>query len=70
LATLLSHALVDDAEHAEALRLLRASPALEEARETLRCYADTARQTLADLPDTAPRAALEALTELVIERTG
>ena len=70
LAALLSHPLIDDAEHAEALRLLRASPALEEARETLRCYAEAARQTLADLPDTAPRGALEALTELVIERTG
>ena len=69
-AVLLSHPLIDDAELAEALRLLRASPALDEARETLRCYAATARDTLADLPDVPARAALEALTELVIERTG
>jgi heptaprenyl diphosphate synthase len=70
LEVLLSHPLIDDAELDEALRLLRASPALDEARETLRCYAATARDTLADLPDIPPRAALEALTELVIERTG
>jgi heptaprenyl diphosphate synthase len=70
LADLLSHPLVDDAEHAEALRLLRRSPALEDARETLRCYAEAARHTLVEVPDVPPRAALEALTDLVIERTG
>ena len=70
LGSLVSHPLVDDAEHAEALRLLRASSALDEARATLRSYADTARATLAGLPDVPARAAFEALTELVIARTG
>ena len=70
LGMLLSHPLVDDAEHAEALWLLRNSPALDEARDTLRCYADNARQTLDDLPAGPPRTALEALTDIVIARTG
>jgi heptaprenyl diphosphate synthase len=70
LRSLVSRPLVDDAEHAEALALLRASDAMVEARATLRGYADTARGTLAGLPDVPARAAFEALTELVIARTG
>jgi heptaprenyl diphosphate synthase len=70
LASLVSRPLVEDAEVAEALTLLRASSALDEARETLRTYADTARATLADLPDVPARDAFEALTEIVIARTG
>lgn len=70
LRELVAHPLVDDGEHAEALRLLRGSDAIAEARETLRSYADTARATLDDMPDVPARAALEALTELVIARTG
>src|SRR5262249_10860122 len=56
LRELVAHPLVDDAEHAEALGLLRASPALDEARGTVRQYADTARAMLAELPDVAARA--------------
>ena len=70
LRALVSHPLVDDAEHAEALGLLRSSSALDEARRTLAGYADTARATLSDLPDLPSRAALEALTDIVIARTG
>jgi geranylgeranyl pyrophosphate synthase len=70
LRDLVGRALVDDDEHAEALRLLRASPAMDEARATLRGYADTARETLHALPDVAARAALEVLTDIVIARTG
>ncbi|HET8584086.1 MAG TPA: polyprenyl synthetase family protein [Jatrophihabitans sp.] len=70
LRALVSHPLVDDAEHAEALRLLRSSPALDEARATLRRYADTARATLTGLPDVPARRALDALVDLVISRTG
>ena len=70
LRSLVSHPLVDDAEHAQALKLLRASDGMREARETLRGYADAARRTLMALPDVPARAALEALTELVIDRTG
>jgi heptaprenyl diphosphate synthase len=69
LRSLVNHPLVDDAEHAEALRLLRASPALDEARATLRSYADSAHALLAELPNVPARGALEDLTELVIARS-
>jgi heptaprenyl diphosphate synthase len=70
LRELVSHPLTDDAEHAEALELLRTSAAMAEARETLRDYADAAHQHLADMPDVPARDALNALTEIVIARTG
>ena len=70
LASLVSRPLVADEDVAEALTLLRASSALDEARATLRTYADTARTTLAELPDVPARDAFEALTEIVIARTG
>ncbi|MDQ2797965.1 MAG: polyprenyl synthetase family protein [Actinomycetota bacterium] len=70
LRELVSHPLVDDAEHAEALPLLRSSAAMDEARATLRAYADTARGTLSVMPAVPARDAFEALTELVIDRTG
>jgi len=62
--------ILDDADHAEALRLLRESDALQQARDVMREYADAARETLATLPDVPARAALLALTELVVERSG
>ena len=61
---------MDDASVGEALRLLRSSPAMEQARATTRGYADGARAVLADLPDVPARQALEALCDLVTERTG
>jgi heptaprenyl diphosphate synthase len=70
LRSLVSRPLIDDDEHAEALRLLRASAAMDEARATLRSYADSAEALLAELPDVPARAALETLTELVIARSG
>jgi len=70
LRALVSHPLIDDAEHAEALALLRASDALDEARLTLRGYADTAQAMLDDLPDVPARAAMEQLAETVIARSG
>jgi heptaprenyl diphosphate synthase len=70
LRELVSRPLPADDEHAEALLLLRASAAMGEARTTLQQHADAARAELADLPDVPARAALEALTELVIDRTG
>ena len=60
----------DDLDHAEALRLLRAHPALEAAREEARRWATDARRTLAPLPDESPRRALEALCDYVVNRTG
>ncbi len=70
LRELVSRPVVDDAEHAEALALLRSSPAIDEARSTLRGYADTARAMLTALPEAPARDALAALTEVVIARTG
>ena len=70
LRTLVDRPLTDDAEHAEALSLLRGSSALRQARDTLRHYADAARESLVDLPDLPARTALAALSDLVIERTG
>ena len=70
LRELVGAAITDDADHAEALALLRKSPALPRARSTLQNYADSARTMLAPLPDVPARAALEALTYTVIARTG
>ena len=70
LRSLVSRPVVDDVEHAEALGLLRSSHAMDQARETMASYADAARATLSALPDLPARAALEALAELVIARTG
>jgi geranylgeranyl pyrophosphate synthase len=70
LRSLLSGPLVDDADHAEALSLLRSSDALTESRATLKSYAQTARNLLTDLPEIPARDALRTLTDVVIERTG
>ena len=61
--------LTDPALHAEALGLLRGSPALEEARETVRTWIGDARDLLAQLPDVPARAAFESLCDFVITRT-
>jgi heptaprenyl diphosphate synthase len=70
LRRLVGRPLVDELEHAEALTLLRDSAALNQARTVLVDYARAARARLHALPDIAPRAALAALTDLVVERTG
>lgn len=62
--------VTDDARHAEALGLLRESPALKRARETVRSYAEEARERLAPLPAGAPRRALESLCDFIADRTG
>jgi geranylgeranyl pyrophosphate synthase len=61
--------VTDDALHAEALDLLRDSGALKRARETVRGYADTARQQLMVLPACPARAALESLCDVIADRT-
>ncbi|MDG4803453.1 polyprenyl synthetase family protein [Micromonospora sp. WMMD980] len=61
--------LVDDALHAEALTLLRESPALKRARETVRSYAEDARARLAPLPEGPARRALESLCDYIADRT-
>ena len=71
LRSLLTEAdLTDPALHAEALRLLRESPAIEEARDTVRTWIGEARSLVAQLPDVPARAAFEALCQFVITRTG
>ena len=70
LRELVARPLPDDDEHAEALALLRASSALDEARATATAYADRARATLAELPDVPARAALAGLCDLVVARSG
>jgi heptaprenyl diphosphate synthase len=62
--------ITDDARHAEALGLLRESPALKRARETVRAYAERARAELTPLPDTAARLALASLCDFIAQRTG
>lgn len=69
LRELLSRPLDDDAEHAEALRLMRASTAMTEARDTVRSFAEAARSALGPLPDVPAKAALLALAEHVVTRT-
>jgi heptaprenyl diphosphate synthase len=61
--------VTDDALHAEALGLLRESPALKRARETVRSYAEEARERLAPLPAGGPRRALESLCDFIADRT-
>ncbi|MGH3166605.1 MAG: polyprenyl synthetase family protein [Trebonia sp.] len=62
--------LTDSALHAEALSLLRSSPALEQARSTVREWVGEARAILRSLPDVPARAAFETLCEFVITRAG
>jgi heptaprenyl diphosphate synthase len=70
LRELVSRPIPDDLEHAEALHLLRRSTALEQARRTVHAYAESARAAVSGLPDSAPKAALLALTDLVEVRSG
>ena len=68
LRSLVEGPMSDDAV-ASALDLLRSSSAIDEARATTRGYADAARAELADVPDVPARQALEALCDLVTDRT-
>ncbi|HEV2892044.1 MAG TPA: polyprenyl synthetase family protein [Frankiaceae bacterium] len=70
LAPVLTADLTDDAAHAVALAALRSHDAMAEARATLESYAAEAKRIAADLPDTPARAALFALADFVVARTG
>jgi len=70
LVAFLSGPILDDADHAEALRLLRAHPALEDARDEARRWAGDARRILEPLPAGDAKVALEALCDYVVNRTG
>ncbi|MCQ4046628.1 polyprenyl synthetase family protein [Streptantibioticus rubrisoli] len=70
LVELLDSDLSDDERHAEALRLLRAHPALEQARRDTVRYADAARAALDPLSECAAKQALVALCDAVVYRAG
>ncbi len=67
---LLAGPLDADARHAEALALLRAHPAMAQARGEVQRWADEARALLAPVPDGAARRALESVCDAVVTRTG
>jgi heptaprenyl diphosphate synthase len=62
--------VADDILRAEALGLLRESPALKRARETVRSYSEEARARLTPLPDCPAKRALESLCDFIADRTG
>jgi heptaprenyl diphosphate synthase len=70
LIALTSGPIRDDAEHAEALGLLRAHSAMQRARDEAHRWADEARAALDPLPAGPARDALEMLCDYVVERTG
>jgi geranylgeranyl pyrophosphate synthase len=70
LRALLAEPISDVGALAEALNLLRRSPAMAEARAVLVSYADRARALLERLPDLPARAALAGLADFVVARTG
>ncbi len=69
LLELLDGDLTDDALHAEALALLRAHPALDQARAYVVARAHEAKALLSVLPDGAVRRALEDFADVVATRT-
>ncbi|MEV6792727.1 polyprenyl synthetase family protein [Streptomyces sp. NPDC051320] len=70
LVELLDGDLTDDARCAEALRLMRKHPALEQARRDTVRYAEEARASLAPLRACSAKTALEELCGAVVHRVG
>jgi len=68
LLALLDGDLADEADLAEALRLLRANPAVPQAQNEVRRWAEDARAVLAPLPAGAAKDALAALCDQVVGR--
>ena len=69
LLSLLSGDLSDDADHAEALALLRRHSAMDEARQYVLDRAREAQELLSVLPDGPVRDALDAFAVLIATRT-
>jgi heptaprenyl diphosphate synthase len=69
LRELVAAPVTDEADHAEALDLLRASRSLARATEVLGDYADRARARLDAVPQGDVRDALSALCDYVVTRT-
>jgi heptaprenyl diphosphate synthase len=70
LRQLLAGPVENDDDLAEALRLLRASPGIVRAKETVAQYAAQARDELANLPDGPGRQALATLVDYTVNRHG
>jgi heptaprenyl diphosphate synthase len=70
LRSLLAKPLTDDDELAEAITLLRAHPAMREARAHVQAEADAAQALLDTLPACSARDALQALSDTVATRLG
>jgi heptaprenyl diphosphate synthase len=61
--------ITDDSLVEETLDLLRDSPALKRARETVRGYAERARAQLTAVPEGSARIALESLADFIADRS-
>jgi heptaprenyl diphosphate synthase len=70
LRQLLKGPVENDDDLAEALRLLRKSPGMAQAKETVARYATQARDELAYLPDSPGRQALATLADYTVNRHG
>ncbi|ORA38048.1 nonaprenyl/(2E,6E)-farnesyl/geranylgeranyl diphosphat synthase [Mycobacterium aquaticum] len=70
LRVLLAGPVERDEDVAEALRLLRASPGMVRAKETVASYAAQARAELDNLPDVPGRQALLSLVDYTVNRHG
>ncbi len=68
LVEIIDAGLEEDAQLAKAVELLRAHPALEEAYQTAKQWADEAVLALAPLPDSPVKDALRVFAEAVVER--
>jgi heptaprenyl diphosphate synthase len=69
-ALLTSGPLTGDTEHAEALALLRAHPAVRETHAEMARWAGRAREQVLALPSGPARTSFEKLCDFVVERTG
>lgn len=70
LQNLLRADLTNDSRHTRALALLRSSDAMQRAQGDLKRYADEARALLSPLPEGSAKAALTAVCDLVVSRSG
>jgi heptaprenyl diphosphate synthase len=68
LVEIIDAGLEDDAQLAKAVELLRAHPALEEAYQTAKQWANDAVLALAPLPESSVKDALRVFAEAVVER--
>lgn len=68
LVEIIDAGLEDDAQLAKAVALLRAHPALEQAYQAAKSWADDAVLALAPLPDSPVKDALRVFAEAVVER--